>query len=236
LEGFVDEGFIEELKKASTAIGAKGDAQSAKDAVNKGVEYAEKRMHDQAIAEFTKAIELLPDHAIAYAHRGRSYHKKGNYDQAVADFTKAIQLNPNFADAYCARGDINFDFAFGLSFAEIVAGGADIKDVEKHINLAISDYTKAIQINPNYADAYNKRGVCFSWAGKKDYEQAISDYTKAIQIEPNNIEAYQLRADAYLAKKEYDKAWEDVHKVESLGGTLPPEVIKTLKEASGREK
>ena len=40
---------------------------------------------------------------------------------------------------------------------------------------AISDYTKAIEINPQY---YNNR------QNLKDYYGAISDYTKAIEIKP----------------------------------------------------
>ena len=54
---------------------------------------------------------------------------------------------------------------------------------------AISDYTKAIEIDPNDSQAYYNRG----WnKGKlKDYYGAISDYTKAIEINPNNKDAYR---------------------------------------------
>ena len=56
---------------------------------------------------------------------------------------------------------------------------------------AISDYTKAIEINPLYAHAYNNRGTCYYQhflgillddLGRK--EDAIKDYTKAIEINP----------------------------------------------------
>jgi Tfp pilus assembly protein PilF len=42
---------------------------------------------------------------------------------------------------------------------------------------AISDCTKALEIEPRYAEAYIVRGVAYSRKGQHD--QAISDYTKA---------------------------------------------------------
>jgi tetratricopeptide (TPR) repeat protein len=42
---------------------------------------------------------------------------------------------------------------------------------------AISDFTKAIEINPGHADAYYTRGVVYYY--KKDYEKALDDFYKA---------------------------------------------------------
>ena len=53
---------------------------------------------------------------------------------------------------------------------------------------AISDYSKAIEIDPNYVDAYVNRGVAKSDLG--DNLGAISDYSKAIEINPNYLDAY----------------------------------------------
>jgi hypothetical protein len=48
--------------------------------------------------------------------------------------------------------------------------------------------------------------------------------------------AYNNRGLAYYYKREYDKAWEDVHKVQSLGQQIHPEFLKILRKASGRER
>ena len=53
---------------------------------------------------------------------------------------------------------------------------------------AISDYTKAIEINPQYESAYYNRAI--SKGELKDYYGAISDYTKAIEINPQYAAAY----------------------------------------------
>ena len=55
---------------------------------------------------------------------------------------------------------------------------------------AISDYTKAIEINPSEGAYYN-RGNAKS--NLEDYYGAISDYTKAIEINPNDKSAFKNR-------------------------------------------
>ena len=44
------------------------------------------------------------------------------------------------------------------------------------------DFTKAIEINPNYANAYYNRSIMFAMKGERDLSN--SDYTKAIKLDP----------------------------------------------------
>ena len=60
---------------------------------------------------------------------------------------------------------------------------------------AIEDYTQAIRINPNDADAYFYRGYYYAELG--NHNQAIEDYSQAIRISPNNANAYNNRGFAY---------------------------------------
>ncbi len=65
---------------------------------------------------------------------------------------------------------------------------------------------------------------------KKEYDRVISDYTRAIEIDPQRFAvAYAERGLIYFVKKEYDKAWEDVHKAESLGVEVRPGFLKALR-------
>ena len=57
---------------------------------------------------------------------------------------------------------------------------------------AISDYTKAIEINPKLFQAYYNRGRAKN--SLKDYSGALSDYTKVIEINPRYKDAYIARA------------------------------------------
>jgi len=99
---------------------------------------------------------------------------------------------------------------------------------------AISDYTKAIEIKPDYAEAYYNRGLAYGRQG--NHPQAISEYTKAIEIKPDYAEAYKSRWASYFMIKEYDKAWTDVHKAEELGHAVHPTMLKLLKTSSGRDE
>src|SRR3989338_1288964 len=59
--------------------------------------------------------------------------------------------------------------------------------LNKEHDSAIEAYTKAIQLDPNYADAYNNRGLAYD--NKRQYDRAIEDYNKAIALDPNHAKA-----------------------------------------------
>ena len=48
---------------------------------------------------------------------------------------------------------------------------------------ALADYTKAIEINPNDFDAFDKRGYTYSLM--EQWQKAIADYQAALAIKPN---------------------------------------------------
>lgn len=52
----------------------------------------------------------------------------------------------------------------------------------------IETCTQNIRINPNYAEAYYKRGIAYQNLGEK--QGAIGDYTEAIRINPSYADAY----------------------------------------------
>ena len=79
---------------------------------------------------------------------------------------------------------------------------------------ALQDYTKAIDLKPNDAEAYNNRGGAYYL--KEEYESAIVDFTKAIQLKPDYAEAYNNRGGAYYLKEEYESAIIDFTKAIDL--------------------
>lgn len=58
---------------------------------DRGSCYANKKMTDEAIADFNKALELKPDLLGAHYERGRALAMKGKHAEAVQDFSKAIE-------------------------------------------------------------------------------------------------------------------------------------------------
>ncbi|MFA6281336.1 MAG: tetratricopeptide repeat protein [Candidatus Omnitrophota bacterium] len=121
---------------------------------NRGAAYSAKGNYNQAIADYSKTIELNPNFFEAYDNRGIVYIHNGNYSQAILDFTKAIEINHKYANAYYNR-----------------AGAyVNINNYDK----AISDFSKVIELEPGYcADAYYGRAKAY-WA-KQEYDKAWQD-------------------------------------------------------------
>jgi len=162
-------------------------AQDAEFYYKRGNDYGNKGELDKAIADFTQALTIDPNYAVAYSSRGLAYHYKGELDRAIADFTRAIALNPNLTEAYYYRG---------LAYA-----------TKGELDRAIEDSTKAIALYPNLTEAYYYRG--FAYYTKGELDRAITDFTRAIALNPKLEQAYSNRGAAYKAKGELDKAIAD---------------------------
>ena len=102
----------------------------AKVYLNRGVAYFGVNKIDDAIKDFTKAIQLDPELGAAYHNRGLAYCKKMLPNQAIEDFTKAIQLDKRLVNAYNSRGIVwlflgNWDNA-GADLSAARSMGVDI--------------------------------------------------------------------------------------------------------------
>ncbi|MEK0182056.1 MAG: tetratricopeptide repeat protein [Oscillatoriales cyanobacterium] len=105
----------------------------------------------------------------------------------------------------------------------LTAKGSQPKDAKDYYNQglarqnqqdfkgAVANFSKAIELKQNYADAYYSRASTYNQLGNK--EQAIADYDRAIGLDSNNANAYNNRgaAKSDLGKKEeaiadYDRA------------------------------
>jgi tetratricopeptide (TPR) repeat protein len=100
-------------------------------------------------------------------------------------------------------------------------------------DLAISYFSKAIEINPMSAATYWNRGIAYAKTGQHDL--AISDFSKAIEIDPTNAKSYFNRGISYFHKREYEKSWGDIKKAQALGYKIPPKFLEDLQKASGRQ-
>lgn len=263
-----DSGVLD-IKKGEVA------QETAKEAFDKGLAYLEELKLDEAIAEFSKAIVINPNYAEVYRARSIAYFEKNDlvkfhedenmldklgyisdpkfmdyllkkfptmsyclqgtsdlvnndYDEAIANFNKALELNPNLAAAYLGRGTLYAQKAVRLN---------DRSSLEQ----AILDFQKMVAIEPNHF--YGYFGLAGAYLKLKEPEKAITNFNKVIELSiklslhnPYLGQAYELRAEAYFAKKDFDKSWEDVHKAKSLGYKVPEDFLDELKKASGREK
>jgi tetratricopeptide (TPR) repeat protein len=91
-------------------------------------------------------------------------------------------------------------------------------------DLAIAQYTKAIELNPEYTEAYYHRGQAYNAIAEKPtqypsfnvancLDQAISDLSRAIELKPGYCEATYYRGLAYSKRGEYDAAIADYSRI-----------------------
>lgn len=81
----------------------------------------------------------------------------------------------------------------------------------------IEEYTNAIALNPDYAEAYNNRGIAYYNRGldtgdHRQFEQAVKDFRKVVVLKPGSYSAYFAQGVIYLYQKEYDKAIGELNK------------------------
>jgi Flp pilus assembly protein TadD len=114
-----------------------------------------------AIAAYTKAIELKPDHAFAYNNRAILRSISGDVKGAIEDYNQAISLNPDAASIVSNRG---------LTRSAL----GDRKG-------AVEDYNQAVKLNLDSAVAYRNWGVFWSEL-VGDKKAAIDDFNKAAEL------------------------------------------------------
>ena len=84
---------------------------------------------------------------------------------------------------------------------------------------ALQDFNKAINLKPDYADAYFFRSHAYITQGRHD--EAIQDLDKVIELSPNDANAYFLRGHDYILQGMYNEAIQDFNQAFGLDPTDP---------------
>jgi tetratricopeptide (TPR) repeat protein len=198
--------------------------------------------HDARIAYMTKAIEILPTYAEAYAGRGHGYMDEKKYDLALADFNKAISLKPslgsvlrpNFVVIYIERASdfmTNGQYQAGIddltkvlqldpNNARALGDLGDAYNVTKQYDKAVAITTRDITINPDYAFAHTNRGIAYLNTGK--YALALADLNKAIQLGDGTYISYFIRGEIYQNESNNAAALSDYRKSLTLAPADAP--------------
>jgi tetratricopeptide (TPR) repeat protein len=108
---------------------------------------------------------------------------------------------------------------FNKGMAKSHARATQIIGNEKNTNdtkQAVELYTKAIQLNPNYTEAYFNRGIAL--VKLLDYSDAVDDFSKTIELNPKYKIAYFYRGCYKIyAKQDKDSACADLQKAFEMG-------------------
>ena len=148
-----------------TEVSTNGDLLSSANTKYKNQDYL------GALTDYTQAIQIHPDDAMAFCCRGVVYYRLGDEENARIDYTRSIELDPNLAIAYYRRGFLRY--------------------AAKDYVSAIADYNKSIELQPDFALAYSNRG--YAYRDLYGEQEAVIDRRFAAKLfkEQGNLVKYK---------------------------------------------
>ena len=158
-----------------------------------------------AVGEFEKAIVLDPEYALAHAELAMTFlllERTGYGDltrtealtRAAPHVEQAMALDPTLAESHAAAG--------------LLLG------YQQNLEDALTHFGQAIQINPNYAIAYNWMGNHLAELGR--YDEIFGIREKALRLDPvskPNISNYVF---ALIQRNRLDEADRELQKLASI--------------------
>jgi len=122
---------------------------------------------DEAIINYSKALQINPDYKEAHNNLGDTLARQGNFKDAIYHYNQALRIDPNYVASHNNLGIV-------------LARQGNFKDAVYH-------YKQALKSNSKYARAYYNLGKIFTNQGK--IEDAILNYRKALHFSPNMTQA-----------------------------------------------
>jgi tetratricopeptide (TPR) repeat protein len=162
---------------------------------------APRRLFDQAVEAYTKAIELRPFYAEAHVGLGDAKASKGDIDGAVGAYQKALVFNPVNPKVHMSLGKIYYS--------------------EKNLYYeSVNAYKKAIDLDPQSVEA--RMGLGEVYEDKGLYKEATEEYRRVIELDGKHTGAMYNLAVVYekTDPKEAIAQWE---RYIALASQLPSE-------------
>jgi len=150
---------------------------------------APRRLFDQAVEAYNKAIELRPFYADAHVGLGDARAAKGETDAAIAAYQKALVFNPVNPKVYLSLGKIYYSEK-GLYYESVNA------------------YKKAIELDAQLVEARMGLGEVYEEKGL--YKEAVDEYKRVIEVDNAHTGALYNMALVYekIDPKEAITHWE----------------------------
>lgn len=185
---------------------------------NRGSAHADKGNKEQAIADFSKAIQIYPDYALPWVNRGIVHSEAGRFERAIADFNKAAKVKPEWAEIYYRRGLAYRWWAVQTKTANTA-----------YVRQAINDLTAFLSSEGDHVEARNTRG--YAYAILDDHKNAVQDFDVALRLNPTHLVALMGRGLSLAKLGAFDRGIADLKRALSLP---PRDDIDRQNQATGR--
>lgn len=181
----------DELRKLNDRI--IDDPEDAEAYEARGRIFCNAKDFDNAIADFTKVIELGRGSDTTYWYRGYSYVELGRQEEGFQDYCKSLEFEEH--------GEVHYNLAL-------------IYDERREYEKALDELNQAVALGPDDSPNHTVRARVFYTL--RQYEQAVSDGLQSIELGAPTKNTYLTLGDAYRELKEFDKAIESYNKVLKL--------------------
>jgi TolB-like protein/Tfp pilus assembly protein PilF len=155
---------------------------------------------ERAIGQFEQAVHKDPGYALAYAGLADCYTLMGRHRYLPPDDVfpkareyaeKALRLNDSLAEAHSALAAVLLIYNWDWKAAE-------------------NQFTRALELNPNYATAHYWYSVLLLTIGK--LREAVTEAEKAQALDPLSPVVGMGVVDAYYFSGQYERAIEECNK------------------------
>jgi tetratricopeptide (TPR) repeat protein len=143
--------------------------------------------------------------------KGLEFAVQGKFDEAKEEFEKTLKIesfNEKAKEALKVIKDVDEQKLKHEAVMNFFKGIAYSKN--KNWTKSITEFNKAIELNPRFSEAYCNRAIAYRPKGEHD--KSLFDFKRAIEIRPKYARPYNSRGLTYMSKREYDKAISDYNK------------------------
>lgn len=182
---------------------------------------------EMSVDDFSAALDVTGDDPALLVERAASLIELGKrtftqkaYRYAIEDLTKVVEE----MDAKLAKPAVVYNIRAQAWTFIAQRAWFDKSGYRK----AIDDYDTAILKEPEFLEAYHNRASLHWHLGNVD--DVIEDCTKILSLKADHVEALHLRAEAFLRKKEHEKADADFDAIDRIHDSTAEDAEKTRLE------
>lgn len=166
---------------------------------NLGIVYYNNGSYPQALEQFNRVINALPNFDKPYFGRALIYEKQKKYKLAIEDFKKVTEFNPNDYKPFYYLGKISI--------------------LDKNYKEAEEYLSKSIELNPDYAASHYQSGNIYYQ--QNIYRRSINYYKKAVQLDNSNADYHLKLGDTYYRSQTYYNALIEIDAALAINPTNP---------------